>query len=510
MSENIKQNAKKTEAKRGSFISRKPKKRLSHAKNKNLPVEQVLHLQRTIGNRALTRLIRSGTIQAKLTVGKPDSIYEKEADSVADRVMSMKDGSLVNGHSSLAQRETAGEEEKEEVQTKSLAEQITPLIRRQVEEEEQSAQTKLLQRQEGEEEKEAQTKIQRQAEEEEKPAQTKLLQRQEGEEEKEAQTKLQRQAEEEEKPAQPKAAQGSTREVTSNIESNINEMKGGGQLLSESTRAFFEPRFGADFSQVRIHNNSKAADTTQAINAKAFTTGKDIAFNSGQYSPGTSSGKRLLAHELTHVVQQEGVQRSPIIPASHSMESNHIHTMPAAAVAMGVAEWIGAGAAGYVIAQDAVSAGAGDITYSLPEMQGVLTPGGGNNVENYLRDNPNANIQSRTHKVAVWKGYANSRRAGIKFGITYRYDGHAIGNISCNILDTYDWPLWGGNVDVNFTQESFATGNVATIRITISITYYNDIIGEHVGSTILELSADGKLEEVPGGENEPFLEIRLK
>jgi len=290
MSENIKQNTKKTETKRGNFISRKPKKRLSQTKNKNLPVEQVLHLQRTIGNRALNRLIRSGAIQAKLTVGKPDDIYEKEADSVADKVMSMPDKSPVQRGSKCPECP-----ERKEIQSKPLAEQITPLIRRQADEEEK-AQTKLL--------------IQRQAEEEEKSAQTKLLQRQEGEEEKEAQTKLQRQAEEEEKNAQTKAAPGNAPQVTPKIESNIDAMKGGGQRLSESTRAFFEPRFGADFSQVRVHNNTKAAGAAQAINAKAFTTGKDIVFNSDQYSPGTSSGKRLLAHELTHVVQQNFGKKS--------------------------------------------------------------------------------------------------------------------------------------------------------------------------------------------------------
>ncbi|NIM03669.1 DUF4157 domain-containing protein, partial [bacterium] len=84
----------------------------------------------------------------------------------------------------------------------------------------------------------------------------------------------------------------------------MNTIKGGGQPLSESTRSFFEPRFGADFSQVRVHTDPHAAKTAQAINARAFTTGKDIVFNSGQYSTGTSSGKRLLAHELTHVVQR--------------------------------------------------------------------------------------------------------------------------------------------------------------------------------------------------------------
>lgn len=92
--------------------------------------------------------------------------------------------------------------------------------------------------------------------------------------------------------------------VTPHIESRINALEGGGQALSESTRSYFEPRFGADFSQVRVHNDSKAAETAKSINAKAFTRGKDVVFGSRQYSPGTFTGKHLLAHELTHVAQQ--------------------------------------------------------------------------------------------------------------------------------------------------------------------------------------------------------------
>jgi hypothetical protein len=76
--------------------------------------------------------------------------------------------------------------------------------------------------------------------------------------------------------------------------------------LRASTREFFEPRFGADFSGVRVHTDSKAAQTASAINARAFTVGRNIAFNAGQYSPHTAEGKYLLAHELTHVVQQSG------------------------------------------------------------------------------------------------------------------------------------------------------------------------------------------------------------
>jgi hypothetical protein len=69
-------------------------------------------------------------------------------------------------------------------------------------------------------------------------------------------------------------------------------------------RAFFEPRFGKDFSQVRLHTDPQAAASAKSLNASAYTIGTDIAFASGHYAPGTDSGKRLLAHELTHVVQQ--------------------------------------------------------------------------------------------------------------------------------------------------------------------------------------------------------------
>ena len=110
--------------------------------------------------------------------------------------------------------------------------------------------------------------------------------------------------EEEEEILQTKENPGQTPEVTPNLESRIQALKGGGQPLPKSTRAFFEPRFGYDFSHVRVHNDASVAETARALNAKAFTVGRDIAFGAGQYSPETASGKKLLAHELTHVVQQ--------------------------------------------------------------------------------------------------------------------------------------------------------------------------------------------------------------
>ncbi len=98
----------------------------------------------------------------------------------------------------------------------------------------------------------------------------------------------------------------STHEATPELEANFNALSGGGQPLPESVRSFFEPRFGYDFSHVRIHTDAKAAESAHAFNAQAYTVGQDIAFGEGKYVPDTLAGKQLVAHELTHVIQQRG------------------------------------------------------------------------------------------------------------------------------------------------------------------------------------------------------------
>jgi hypothetical protein len=77
-----------------------------------------------------------------------------------------------------------------------------------------------------------------------------------------------------------------------------------GQPLDPATRAFVQPRFGRDFGSVRVHTDQSAARSAQAIRARAYTSGHDIVFGSGQYAPHTVAGRHLLAHELTHVAQQ--------------------------------------------------------------------------------------------------------------------------------------------------------------------------------------------------------------
>ena len=76
--------------------------------------------------------------------------------------------------------------------------------------------------------------------------------------------------------------------------------------MSASERAFFEPRFGVDFDDVRVHSDTRAAHVARSVNARAFTLGRDVVFGAGQYAPGLDGGRRLLAHELTHEVQQSG------------------------------------------------------------------------------------------------------------------------------------------------------------------------------------------------------------
>ncbi len=109
---------------------------------------------------------------------------------------------------------------------------------------------------------------------------------------------------EEEEPLQAKLLSGQTKEVTPDLESRVQSLRTGGQPLPKSTRAFFESRFGVDFSNVRVHTNPHAGDTAKNINSHAFTMGQNILFGQGQYAADTDRGKRLIDHELTHFIQQ--------------------------------------------------------------------------------------------------------------------------------------------------------------------------------------------------------------
>jgi hypothetical protein len=107
-----------------------------------------------------------------------------------------------------------------------------------------------------------------------------------------------------EEKVQRKATSEHSPKVSHSVASQIASLHGTGQPLPASTRAFFEPRFGHNFGQVRVHAGGEASETARSMHARAFTFGKDISFGAAQYAPDSHEGQRLLAHELTHVVQQ--------------------------------------------------------------------------------------------------------------------------------------------------------------------------------------------------------------
>ena len=115
---------------------------------------------------------------------------------------------------------------------------------------------------------------------------------------------------EEEGEVQTKQESGRTPTVRPRIQAQIHSLRGGGQPLGPATRAFMEPRFGQDFGNVRIHQGSTAETAAASLQARAFTLGCDVVFAEGEHDPKSESGKRLLAHELAHVVQQRGSVRA--------------------------------------------------------------------------------------------------------------------------------------------------------------------------------------------------------
>ncbi|HEV8637604.1 MAG TPA: DUF4157 domain-containing protein, partial [Chloroflexota bacterium] len=243
-----------------------------------------------------------GVLQPKLRVNEPDDLFEREADRVADRVLSMPQPQARSGvpagrereepELAAVQRQAAEEEEPEAAQTASLQ-------RRDDEgEEEEAARTSPLQRQETEPEAER-----------EETAQTSALQRQEEEEEPDqAQTaSLQRRTDEEEERMQQRAKRHRRPHITPQFEAGLRLLRhGGGQPLPEPLRAFLEPRFGRGLGDVRAHDGPEAAALAREANARAFTVGRHIVFGAGEYRPGVEQGRRLIAHELTHVFQQRG------------------------------------------------------------------------------------------------------------------------------------------------------------------------------------------------------------
>jgi hypothetical protein len=132
--------------------------------------------------------------------------------------------------------------------------------------------------------------------------------------------------EEEEKTVQKKVQADQLPQSLSQTENYLSNLSGG-KALSREEKSFFEPAIGYDLSDVRLHTDNKANESAKDINALAYTHGNNIVFESGQYQPGTAEGKKLLAHELAHVVQQQSavgmLQRQPKSPGTNIPAANY-------------------------------------------------------------------------------------------------------------------------------------------------------------------------------------------
>ena len=214
-------------------------------------------------------------VQTKLTMGKSGDKYEVEADKMADKVVN-KTG---NGD---AVQKMEGEED---LQQKSIAAGVNPLVQKMESSEEEVPAQKM------EEEEPVQ------ASEEEEPVQK--VEEEEPVQAMEEEDNVQKM--EEEEPVQKKSDKKNTKQPP--IEHRLKH-RSGGTKMDTKTQTEMDQKFGTDFSHIKIHTDSEAAQMCQELGAQAFTRGNDIYFNEGKYNPNSIEGKRLLAHELTHTIQQ--------------------------------------------------------------------------------------------------------------------------------------------------------------------------------------------------------------
>lgn len=246
----------------------------------------------------------SNSIQPKLSISQPDDPQEKEADAMADQVMRMPEASALASTDSSNEEESVmrmpdavglpitNPEQKEEINRKEEEDEtdITPSINPQL----------MRQCQNCDKEEGIQARLMRSSVDKEKEVDA-------------GDATISRMAHNSNYLHPNAHAPPSTRihrsgrappVSHSNFESTLQSTKGTGSPMPANTQASMEHRFGADFSDVRIHSNATAQNLSTDIQAHAFTHGGDIYFNSGKYAPHTSEGGHLLAHELTHTIQQ--------------------------------------------------------------------------------------------------------------------------------------------------------------------------------------------------------------
>ena len=272
---------------------------------------------------------KPGFFQAKLAVNEPGDTYEQEADAVANTVVNKANGKAAVQQkeiSSVQRLSTPSEDEKmgtNDARMKKDKDIQEKAIQKMGEPDKEKKDVQKMDEPKKEEKKEVQKKEEPKKE-EDKPVQKmdepkkeekKEVQKKAGpmkEEKKEVQKKDETKKEEEKKTAvQTKHETGSG--TSDAVSAGIERSAGKGKMLPPSALHEMNRGFGVDFSGVRIHNDNESVHLSSDLEAQAFTHGKDIYFNEGKFNPASKDGKTLLAHELTHVVQQKGNELRPAI-----------------------------------------------------------------------------------------------------------------------------------------------------------------------------------------------------
>jgi hypothetical protein len=248
--------------------------------------------------------------QPKLTIGQPNDPYEREADAVADKVVSgNKDGApaVQSKEISTVQRLATPDEEKMPSTNDGRMEEDRAI------QEKAEAGNGAIQKMNAPKEEEKPIQKASLPKEEEKP-----IQKMESPEEEDK--AIQEKTEEEKEALQTKGESGQSASHT-NLSSRLSQSRGKGEPLPAPVRTEMEQGIGADFSGVRIHKDNDSVDMNKGLHAQAFTHGQDVYFNAGKFNPEQTDGKRLLAHELTHVVQQGNLINSGVQKQDDSFES---------------------------------------------------------------------------------------------------------------------------------------------------------------------------------------------
>lgn len=296
-------------------------------------------------------------VQAKLNIGKANDKYEVEADRVADQVVSKKQNASTDSFfspSTVVQKKAAttqkSEEQNKEIQPKTIAESITPVIQLKTEvasttqnkvstSKKDKPVTKpisivkpILQAKKEEDiqpkkKTESTTPVIQLKAETTATAENKVnapkkekatvkpvpfikpVLQTKKEEDVQQKKEEETQSNEQEQQLQKSSASDTNPTDNNNFESKLNSTKGSGSALPKGVKTEMESGFGADFSTVKIHTDSNAVQLNQQLGSQAFATGNNIYFNQGKFNPSSQSGKHLLAHELTHTVQQGATVR---------------------------------------------------------------------------------------------------------------------------------------------------------------------------------------------------------